>query len=378
MTATILAVTWILSGCSGSEPDRSAASIDVARLLGGAAPGGDFSAATEPGAIMLPRDHAAHPDFRAEWWYVTGNLQSEDDRWFGFQLTFFRFAVSPLMPTKTLAANQSAWRSNQVYMAHLAVTDVESGTHDFSERLSRGALGLAGAAADPLRIWLDDWQIGGGSDFFPIAVSAESPDGDFGLELELARGKPVVFQGNDGLSAKGPEPGNASYYYSYTRLPASGFLKSGGKRYPVAGNAWIDREWSTSALGDDRVGWHWLSVQLDDGRDLMLYVIRQTDGSAAPESAGTLVYPDGSYSRLRAGDFSMTAQRSWVSPASGAQYPLGWHVRVGAHDIELDVEALVDDQEQLGMVRYWEGAIAVRPPGTSEPTGRGYLELTGY
>ncbi len=366
-----------LAACHDA-PREEASATRVADLLGSdrmGAPQGDWAMATSPGAISLPRDHAAHPDYRAEWWYVTGNLEGDEGR-FGFQLTIFRFGLGGRYRTPLPDASQ--WRADDVYMAHLAVTDIARASHTFAERFSRGAAGLAGAVAEPVRIWLEDWSIEGGTDLVPARLRAAEPSLGIGIDLELSPGRPAVFHGQDGLSQKGDGPGNASYYYSYTRLPAAGKIRSGGVDYDVDGLAWIDREWGSSALGKGRRGWHWLSLQMDDGRDLMLYVIRMDDGTKAAQSSGTLVSPDGSATWLSAADFSMTPVRRWSSPATGSTYPVSWEVRVPAHGIDLAVTAVVDDQEQTGIVTYWEGAVDALPSGGGPEAGRGYLELTGY
>jgi len=214
---------------------------------------------------------------------------------------------------------------------------------------------------------------------FPLRLDAEA-DGA-AIHLRLDRGKPPVPQGDDGLSRKGPTPGNASYYYSYTRLPASGTLASGPDTASVSGEAWLDREWSTSALPEGVVGWDWLALQLDDGRDLTLYRLRHADGSADSLSAGTLVEPGGEHTTLGWGTgVDMSSTGSWTSPVDGAVYPAGWRVTLPGRAWDLTVEPRLADQELDLSFRYWEGAVAVRGTGAAgaRVEGRGYVELTGY
>lgn len=385
----ILAITF-LGGCSEPRADRAQARLSLLETLAGADTAG-YARATEPRAFDFPRDHGPHVDFRTEWWYVTGNLTSSDGRDFGFQLTIFRSALSPEPP-----ATESAWGTNQAYMAHFTVTDVADERFRAYERFARGAAGLAGATADPLRIWLEGWTIAS----VGAATAPGAPQGDDGaaesqafplrlraaedgvaLDLVLERGKPAVLQGDRGLSRKGPEPGNASFYYSHTRMPASGTLAIGADTAEVRGLAWLDREWSTSALGEGQVGWDWFALQLSDGWDLMIYRLRRADGSADALSAGVLVDPQGGSTPLDASvAAALESTDTWTSPVDGAVYPSGWRVRVPSRGWDLQVEPRVRGQELDLAFRYWEGTVSVRGTGEggAPVTGRGYVELTGY
>ncbi|HEU4617482.1 MAG TPA: carotenoid 1,2-hydratase, partial [Gammaproteobacteria bacterium] len=258
-------------------------------LLGGGADEGGFEKALVPRRFEFPADYGSHPTFRTEWWYFTGNLFASGGRHFGFELTFFRFALAPQAP-----ASPSAWATNQVYMAHFAVTDTDSGRLLAEERLSRGALGLAGAEANPFKVWVEDWSARAADDGFRLAANGSK----IAIDLELDSVKPPVAQGDAGLDRKGPEPGNASYYYSLTRLDARGTVSVKGETAGVRGSAWMDREWSTSALSAEDEGWDWFALQLSDGRDVMYYRLRRKDGSASPFSGGSLVAADGSSQRL--------------------------------------------------------------------------------
>ncbi len=325
--------------------------------------------------FVFPDDHGAHPGFRTEWWYFTGNLATDDDaeRHFGFQLTFFRFALTP-----DAVPGPSTWRSGQSWMAHFAVTDSAGGELYSAERFSRGALDLAGAIAGPFRVWLNDWEaVSSGESFLPLQLRADA--GDFAIALDLIGGKPMVFQGDAGLSQKSAEPGNASYYYSYTRLPTAGEVRIGESTFRVIGNAWMDREWSTSALGPGTEGWDWFALQFDDGSDLMYYRLRGEDGSTGPQSGGVIVAPDGSTAKLAADDVTLTVDRRWTSPRTGISYPVAWRLTAPAHELELSVTPRIDDQELNLSVVYWEGAVVAEGRRGGAPMrGTGYLELAGY
>ncbi len=274
----LLVLVLLLSACEGEAPPM-AASVPVDRVLG-TEPDPGFARARAPAVLQFPADHGPHDDFATEWWYLSGNLYTPGGRRFGYQFTLFRIGLRPGAP-----AADSRWRSNQIYMGHGAITDVAGGRHYSAQRLSRAALGLAGAVSQPLAIWLESWSLRGGGAPFPLALSAEAED--FGIALNLAAGeKPLILQGEQGLSRKSATPGNASYYYSFTRLPTTGTLRVGATNYRVSGESWLDHEWSSSALDDDQAGWDWFALQLDDGRELMFYRLRYRDGGMHPLQPG--------------------------------------------------------------------------------------------
>jgi predicted secreted hydrolase len=344
----------------------------VTALLGGDDSAG-FSRAEAPRDFRFPDDHGPHPAFRHEWWYVTGNLRAPGDRRFGYQITFFRFALSPSSPDR-----ESRWAANQAYMAHFALTDVEGGRFHHFERTGRGALDLAGATARPYRVWLDDWSAEGiGASTLPIRLKAREKDVSIDLLLDTTR--PIVLQGDRGLSRKGASPGNASYYYSMTRLATRGTVRVGDGSFPVEGTSWLDREWGTGSLEKGQTGWDWFALRLSDGRDLMFYRLRREDGGTDRFSAGTLVLPDGSSRSLSPDDVRIESLASWKSPESGAQYPSRWRLQVPSEGLELEVIPLLADQELRTTVRYWEGAVLAHGSSRGEPVaGEGYVELTGY
>ena len=354
-----------------------------------------FARATEPDALVFPRDLGPHDDYQTEWWYYTGNLQTSDGRPFGFQFTIFRRALTPeeglsadLADSADLrgssesaqsaqsADQSSSWRTEQVYLAHFTISDIAADAFYPAERFSRGAAGLAGATADPYRVWLEDWSV---EQVAPGQARLRARTGDAALDLLLTETRPPILHGDGGLSQKGPEPGNASYYYSLIGQQAAGRVTVGGETFDVTGLAWKDHEWSTSALSEGAVGWDWVSLQMDDGGALMLFEIRRADGTREPLSAGTYIAPDGSLTHLRQGDWTLEVTDTWTSPTSGGEYPAGWRITVPAVGLELSGRPRMANQELNVSTVYWEGAVAFEGTRDGAPlTAEGYIELTGY
>ena len=359
-----------------ADPDDAEldASIAVAEAMAGDTTG--YRRATDVRDFTFPADHGPHPGYKTEWWYVTGNLDAEAERHIGYELTIFRIAMTPPdEPPVRLASADSAsgWATNQYYMAHFALTDATGQTFYDFERFSRGAAGLAGAQASPFRVWLENWSMTGtDTGAFPMRLRAE--EDEVGIDVTLRPAKPPVYQGDRGLSQKGPGAGNASYYYSYTRLATDGTVRLGPDTLQVTGQSWLDREWSTSALGEDQVGWDWFALQFEDGRDLMYYQLRNRDGSPSRFSEGVLVGPDGAKTAVTREDVSLEVRDTWTTPDGQRTYPVSWRLRVPDKNLDLRVEAVMNDQELDASVRYWEGAVRIE--GTA--TGRGYVEMTGY
>ncbi|MEO8274575.1 MAG: lipocalin-like domain-containing protein [Thermoanaerobaculia bacterium] len=417
--SAVVALTLLAIGLErhASRPAKAPSELEISSVLGSSTGGAaaresdvtgsdpHYLRAELPRAFEFPADHAAHEGFRTEWWYVTGNLFARDGRAFGVQLTFFRNAlVPPGAMGAAEAAGGSMWRSSHVWMAHFAVGDERRGRFRFAERFARegadaalsgasggsGGLaglpavpalptlrGLAGVAPAPFRVALEDWSLSSvGQDFAPLRLSAR--DAGFAVDLTLDSMKPPVLQGDRGLSQKGPEPGNASYYYSLTRLATRGTLMLDGEAISVSGDSWLDREWSTSALGSDLSGWDWFALQLDDGREIMFYRLRRKDGNENPWSRGSIVAADGSSHALLGTDVALRVVSTWTNPA-GAVYPARWHLSLPAEELELEIRPRLPDQELAVTVRYWEGAVAVT--GSSRGTaigGHGFVEMTGY
>jgi predicted secreted hydrolase len=262
-------------------------------------------------------------------------------------------------------------------MAHFAVTDVDQGRFHAAERFSRGALDLAGARPLPFRVWLGDWQAGARVGFYPQSLRAG--DGGYAIDLRLDRGKPVILNGDGGLSQKSAVPGNASYYYSIPRMAVAGTITTPEGDWRVQGAAWFDREWSSSALAADQIGWDWFALQLSDGRDLMVFRLRPREAGGRVHAAGTLVEAGGEARSLLARDFILDELDFWRSPRGGVRYPARWRLRVPSAAIDVEITPQVPDQELNLGFRYWEGASRVAGSSAAAPvTGYGHVELTGY
>jgi predicted secreted hydrolase len=347
--------------------------------------------AVEPGRILrFPADHAAHPAYRTEWWYYTGHLWIADDSTsaagaaagpprpadFGFQLTFFRSGVA-----RSESPRASAWALHDIYFAHLALGDFGARRFRAAERMMRDALGLAGADTAAYRVWIDDWSAALGADGSHRLRAAEGAS--HAIDLTLVPDKPPALHGDAGYSRKGEAPDQASYYYSLTRLAAAGTVQSGGRTFAVRGAAWMDHEFTTGELAADLVGWDWFGLQLDDASEVMLYLLRRADGTPGPASSGSFIAPDGRVTPLARGAFTVTADDTWRSAASGAVYPARWAVRVPGAALELTLEPRLADQELVTRestgITYWEGAVSARGTRGGAPlAGRGFVELTGY
>jgi predicted secreted hydrolase len=372
------------------SPPRFASAALLFGLLAGCAPAsatisqpvlatltqssGDFARVDGPRPFSFPADQGAHNDFQTEWWYYTGNLDTSSGRHFGFQLTFFRRAlVGPAEQVK----RASTYAADQVYMAHFTLTDVSAGQFHYYQRLERGAAGLAGATGTPqFSVWLDDWRVDQtGQNQYHLHGAQDG----IVVDLELTDLKGIILQGDQGYSQKGSQPGNASYYYSMTRLETKGNIQTNGEKFAVSGLSWMDHEWSTSALSPGEVGWDWFGLQLSDGSELMLYTLRHSDGSLDPYSSGTLIAPDGSIQHLKLSDFNIQVERTWRSPNSGAVYPAAWKLQVPSAGLDLEASPYLADQELRVSFTYWEGAVRVQGTHNGQAvSGSGYVELTGY
>jgi predicted secreted hydrolase len=367
LAASMAVATWV--SVDMNSDTATAARLNVVDALGDHDTSG-YARADGPRQFRFPDDHGAHPRFRNEWWYFTGNLRAANGRRFGYQFVIFRIALKPAS-----SIHPSRWAGNQVYMSHFALTDPHAQRFIFQERFSRPAIGLAGAQSQPFRVWLENWSVTEVGDN-RWELHATTPR--IRLQLELQPQKPVVLQGEKGLSRKNSTSGNASYYYSIPRLATHGRVTIDEVTHAVDGESWLDREWSTSALGDDQVGWDWLSLQLSNGYDLMFYQLRRKDGAIDPFSSGTLIDPDGQTVPLRGNDISIDVLETWQSPRGG-RYPSRWRLRIPSRDMDMVIRPIQADQELDVSVRYWEGAVDFtgRQDGV-EISGHGYVELTGY
>ncbi|OGW47190.1 MAG: hypothetical protein A2V62_11795 [Nitrospirae bacterium RBG_19FT_COMBO_58_9] len=338
----------------------------------------EFRVATKGYHYAFPRDHGSHEAFRTEWWYYTGQLTAKDGRPFGYQLTFFRRG----MPHEQVKTLPSQWAVTQLYLAHFAVSDLRKGRFHYAEKISRAGLGKAGAADDRLHVWIDRWSVESPS-ATPDRQTLQATEDDLTLQLSVSPDKPLVLHGADGISRKGSAAGQASHYYSFTRLATTGQLTIGTESFDVTGTSWMDHEFGSAELGKDLVGWDWFSLQLDDQRELMLYRLRRADGSADPVSSGTLIDREGRGHHLSIGDFSLEPTSYWTSPTSKARYPQRWRLTIPSQQLSLELAPLMAEQElsttRSTQVTYWEGAIEARGTSHEQPIhGQGYMELTGY
>ncbi len=322
----------------------------------------------------FPRDYFNHPDYRTEWWYYTGNLRSADGHRFGFELTFFRQGVN------RGNTQPSDWEVRDIYLAHLALSDLDGGHYYYSERVNRPGPGLAGASEKAARVWNGNWYVQWKGDQQQLQAIAP----EFSLQMLMTSRKPPVIHGKNGVSQKAAGVGQAWHYISLTRLMTTGSIELHGTEYRVEGAAWMDHEFFTEQLGATPKSWDWVSLQFDDDTELMLYRFRHKDGAVDPFSAGTYVDAQGKTSYLGANDFSMQpGTETYSSPATGAVYPVVWRVTVASLKLDLQITTPLKSQELVsGMgagLSYWEGAIAISGTRDGKPAGGvGYLEMTGY
>lgn len=323
--------------------------------------------------MEFPRDHGSHPDYRTEWWYFTGHIKAAD-RTFGFELTFFRIGL------ENGRTSPSAWDTGSIYLAHFALTDDRAGRFYYAENSSRGAFGEAGAAEGALRVWNHDWKAS--LEGKRLTLSAADPA--FALSLDLEPLKPVILQGDEGCSRKGPGPGEASYYSSLTRLEGRADLRVGETRFEnAAALAWMDHEFTSRDLPQGLSGWDWFAIQLETGEELMLYRLRRENGGKDPFSSGAIVAAGGAARKLSAGDFELEETGRWLSPETGITYPSGWRIRIPSRSCELELTPTVREQELVTGrstgVTYWEGRCLVKgTAGGKKTAGSAYAELTGY
>jgi predicted secreted hydrolase len=323
----------------------------------------------------FPRDHFNHPEFQTEWWYYTGNVTASDGHRFGFELTFFRQGIS------RDPARRETWDPQDLYLAHLALSDLDGGEFYHTERTNRAGPGIAGVDQNQARIWNGNWNV----QWHGTEQELHAIYEHFSLALMLHPEKPPVIHGENGVSQKAEGPGRASHYISLTRLATRGTMEFDKKSYAVSGFAWMDHEFFTHQLEKDQVGWDWFSLQLSNNSELMLFRIRRRDGSVDPFSAGTYIDPQGHSVHLLREDFLLIpGDESWKSPVTGALYPVHWRLLVPKLEIELDATTLLKSQELSGQSKfvpsYWEGAIDLKGQKGSAlgVTGVGYLEMTGY
>jgi predicted secreted hydrolase len=347
----------------------------LALLLNGVALADNPFQLPRPGRVFeFPGDHGAHSEYKTEWWYYVGHLKAASGEAFGYQLTFFRVALRQPDPQA-----RTAWSLNSIYFAHLALTDSARRSFEFRDKAGRGALGLSGAKSKTLRVWIDDWRVQLQGDEFHLVAQ----DQGLGLDLTLKPLKPPALHGAGGFSLKSEKFNSASYYYSLSRLATRGSITVAGRTLPVRGDSWMDHEFFTGAMAPDLAGWDWFSLQLNDGWDVMLYLLRHKDGRVDPASSGTLIDPQGHTRHLQLADFQVKATGAWTSPHTGTKYPAGWEITIPGAGYSLRLTPTLADQEirapAPAKVTYWEGEVKITGVKNGAPiTGQGYAELTGY
>ncbi len=336
--------------------------------------GRGFALAVVPYAFHFPRDHGAHNAYKSEWWYYTGHLLSANHRRFGYELTFFRVGLHP--GSRRLKAGESDWRGTQYFPAHFAITDATRHRFVYFEEYAREALGAGFASEARLEVRTNAWWLRGTN---PMHLHAEKAGN--GVDLEQFGLKAPAVHGMNGISRKAACRSCASHYYSMTRLRTSGTIKVAGETLHVSGKSWMDHEFGSDELLFDQSGWDWFSVQLDDGRDLMFYRLREKNGSVTAASSGSLIARSGLVQHLPLSAVRISSSGTWTSPHTGAVYPSGWRISVARAGIDVVLHPVESDQELANTqngISYWEGAADVNDPVSGHHLGDAYVELTGY
>ena len=367
MRATVVVIFSLFLMVSSNVEDFSTAHAIESSVFSQALPGYIY---------QFPKDFNSHDDFRIEWWYYTGNLEEiETARPFGYQLTFFRVTLND----EDANPNQSQWKLGHVYFAHMTLTDVDGEEFYYFERINRKGVGNAGADADRLMVWNEDWILEGkGKEH-----SLKAMESGTGIELQLVPEKKMVIHGNNGISKKGSEKGNASHYFSYTRMKTTGQIFVKGKAYNVIGSSWMDHEYSSNQLNDELVGWDWFSLKLNDKTELMIYLLRRKTGGVDSFSSGTFIAADGSSRHIKQEEFIVRPLSYWTSKKSGIVYPASWELKLPNFGIKLTLSPDLNEQELYDLrsisASYWEGSVSVEGTIRGDSIkGKGYVELVGY
>ena len=342
----------------------------------------DFARVEMPRAWKFPRDHGNHPAYQTEWWYFTGNLQAENGRRFGYELTFFRQALAP-----SSTSRHSRWAFRDAYVAHFAITDITKERFHYDQQMMRGALRLAGADSNSLNVHLGSWfarvenAMANGENAGGIEIHLGATAKFGRIELKLQSAKPPVLHGERGLLPNSALPGDAAYYYSFTSLQTTGVLFMANDSFYVRGVSWKDHEFFTGHPDSEVKGWDWFSLHLSDSTEVMLFYFHRASGSNSPFSAGTFIYRNGDKQNLNARDFELTPQAWWESAASGGKYPIEWKIKFLDYDLQVSTPVKnqeLDTRRTTGVI-YWEGAIELKgKKGGKTIRGEGYLEMTGY
>jgi predicted secreted hydrolase len=342
---------------------------------------GQYLQVTGPCNFQFPKDHGTHRGYRTEWWYYTGNMETQTGRRFGFQVTFFRTQIVPPNDAMRRPKEPSSWRTEQLYFAHAALSDLKEKAFYMDEQVARGAVGLAGEQrqADNIRVFLGDWSVRIDSRAHLLRVAFD----EVALNLRAVSRKGPVGHGDRGYSRKGAKPESASCYYSLPRLQISGDVAVGGKTYAVTGTGWMDHEFSSAPLEKNLIGWDWFSLQLSNQTEVMLYLLRKETGGLSQASSGTFVGPLGTAHHLSREEFTVDVLKHWRSSRTEALYPAHWEIHMPSLGLALEVIPQMADQEMVTEkstgVTYWEGSVSVKGSASNMPvTGVGYVELTGY
>ena len=351
--------------------DKKANEISVASIMSGEVSG--FKKADSIRQFIFPKDHFAHNEYRTEWWYFTGNLFTQEGRRFGYQFTIFRNGILPGSESDSVVISQ-----NSLYSIHIGISDIQNQKFYSYERYARALDGLAGSDETAKRIYIEGNEI-----LFDFSNGAELPGfqvnsstDDFKISFNLVPEKKMVLHGDKGLSKKSNKPGNASYYYSFTKLNTGGELTLQGEKFKLNGSSWMDREWSTSALESDQKGWDWFALQMEDGTELMYFRLRDSTGSTNFQK-GTLIQMDGSYDVFTGNDFKITPLKN--AEIDGIKYPVEWEIKIIPLNFVFGVSVAMKNQVHYFRLRYYEGAInAFKKSGNEISKGVGYVELTGY
>lgn len=351
--------------------NHSTDEISVSSIMSGEASG--FKKADSVRDFSFPKDHFAHNDYRTEWWYFTGNLSTKVGRRFGYQFTIFRNGILPGSDNDSVIFSQKS-----LFSIHIGISDIQNQKFYSFERYARGLDGLAGSNETKKRIYIEGNEIlfDFSNDVMLPTIQVSSSTSEFQISFKLIPEKEMVLHGDKGLSKKSNKPGNASYYYSYTRLKTTGELTIKGEKFNLSGNSWMDREWSTSALESDQKGWNWFALQMEDGTELMYFRLRDSTG-ATNFQKGTFINKDGSYQMFSGNDFKITPVTN--SEIDGIEYPLEWEIELKPLNFLYVVSVAMKNQVHPFRLRYYEGAInVVRKNGKDISRGMGYVELTGY
>ena len=332
-----------------------------------------FAVAESPREFEFPADHFPHPNFQSEWWYFTGNLVGSNKQTYGFDLTIFRYGLSTDPDTSL-----SPFQNSQIFLAHFAIADINRQQYLSDEKISREVVGLTGVSVAPLTIKVDNWSITQ-LDAQKEQWHIKADSGDFAMDLELNALRPIVLQGQQGLSRKSETPGNASYYYSIPKLAVDGKIRLSNQTIPIAGTAWFDREWSTSVLESGQIGWDWFGLHIAEDMELMYYQIRQANGKPASQNHGVLILDNGAREIKLGSEVQLKPLAYWTSKKTRARYPIKWQLTSAEHALDLTISAKFNDQQWDGTFIYWEGAVTTTGVFQNKPiNGEGFLEMTGY